>query len=96
MTTLGVVVVVLAFVFGILLLTGHGDFLLQAGIAPGTKKVYDDKKVSKASGIAFLLVGVISVIDLFTEALAFKIAYLAAICVIFGVMLWYIVNKCKL
>ena len=96
MTTLGVIVVVGAFILGIMLLTGHGDFFMQAGTTPGMKKIYDDKKVAKASGIAFLVTAGVSAIDLFTETLPLKIAYLVAIIVIFGVLFWYIVNKCKL
>ena len=95
MTAFGVIVVVGAFVIGIMLLTGHGDFFMQTGANPGMKKIYDDKKVAKASGIAFLVTAGLSAIDLFTDTLPLKVAYLVAIIVIFGVLFWYIVNKCK-
>ena len=96
MDTLGVIVAVGALVVGLMLLTGHGSFFMQTGTDASRKKVYDDKKVEKASGIAFIVTAALSAIDLFTTTMTMKIAYLAALILVFGVLIWYIVNKCKI
>ena len=96
MEGLGYIITGVSLVCGILLLTGHGDFLLKSGNAAGTKEIYDQKKLSKACGIALLITGVASLIDCFTTTMAFKIAYIVVIFAIFGTLFWYIANKCKL
>ena len=51
--------------------------------------------MAKASGVALILIGVVSAIDLFTTALAFKIAYIAALLIIIVGLVCYLRLKCK-
>ena len=81
--------------YGIMLLTGHGDIFLKGGNSDISKKLYDEEKMAKASGVALILIGVVSAIDLFTTALAFKIAYIAALLIIIVGLVCYLKLKCK-
>ena len=70
MDSLDLILTVAAFIVGIMLLTGHGDIFLKGGNSDISKKLYDEEKMAKASGVALILIGVVSAIDLFTTALA--------------------------
>ena len=84
--SLNIILTIAAFIVGIMLLTGHGDI---------SKKLYDEEKMAKASGVALILIGIVSAIDLFTTALAFKIAYIAALLIIIVGLVCYLRLKCK-
>ena len=90
--SLNIILTIAAFVVGIMLLTGHGDIFLKGGNSDISKKLYDEEKMAKASGV---LIGVVSAIDLFTTALAFKIAYIAALLIIIVGLVCYLRLKCK-
>ncbi len=92
--TLGYFIIVVSIVGGLLLLTGHGDFLMGGGNSDERRKLYDMKKVEKASGIAFLIIGAATIADMFTTGMAAKIAYLVFIIVIFAVLIVYMRKKC--
>ncbi len=94
-TSFGVILTVAAFVLGILLLTGHGDFLLSGTGSEERRKIYDMDKLSKASGIAMIFFGIATGIDCFTVTPAAKIIYTLSIIVIFALMVFYIQKKCK-
>ncbi|MBQ9065633.1 MAG: DUF3784 domain-containing protein [Blautia sp.] len=96
MEGLGYIITAVSLVCSILLLTGHGSFLLQQGGADRGKKLHDEKKLSKACGIALLITGIASLIDCFTTAMPLKIAYIVVIFVVFAVLFWYIAKKCRL
>ena len=96
MESLGYLITGVSLVCGILLLSGHGSILLQGTGAEERKKKYDQKKMEKSCGIALLITGVLSVIDCFTTTMALKIAYLIAIALVFGILFWYMANKCKI
>ena len=83
--SLNIILTIAAFIVGIMLLTGHGDIFLKG----------DEEKMAKASGVALILIGVVSAIDLFTTALAFKIAYIAALLIIIVGLVCYLKLKCK-
>lgn len=93
--SLNIILTIAAFIVGIMLLTGHGDIFLKGGNSDISKKLYDEEKMAKASGVALILIGVVSAIDLFTTALAFKIAYIAALLVIIVGLVCYLRLKCK-
>ena len=95
MDSLSLILTIAAFIVGIMLLTGHGDIFLKGGNADIRKKLYDEEKMAKASGVAFILIGVVSAIDLFTTALAFKIAYIVALLIIIIGLVYYLRVKCK-
>lgn len=82
-------------IIGIMMLTGHGGVFMRGGNAEVRKKLYDEKKIEKASGIALILVGIITGVDMQTTGVAFKIGYVALMAVIFGVLIYYIQKKCK-
>ena len=95
MDSLSLILTIAAFIVGIMLLTGHGDIFLKGGNADIRKKLYDEEKMAKASGVALVLIGVVSAIDLFTTALAFKIAYIVALLIIIIGLVYYLRVKCK-
>lgn len=94
--SLNIILTIAAFIVGIMLLTGHGDIFLKGGNSDISKKLYDEEKMAKASGVALILIGVVSAIDLFTTtALAFKIAYIVALLIIIVGLVCYLRLKCK-
>ena len=95
MDSLDLILTVAAFIVGIMLLTGHGDIFLKGGNSDISKKLYDEEKMAKASGVALILIGIVSAVDLFTTALAFKIAYIVALLIIIIGLVYYLRVKCK-
>ena len=95
MDSLSLILTIAAFIVGIMLLTGHGDIFLKGGNADIRKKLYDEEKMAKASGVALMLIGIVSAVDLFTTALAFKIAYIVALLIIIIGLVYYLRVKCK-
>ena len=95
MDSLSLILTIAAFIVGIILLTGHGDIFLKGGNADIRKKLYDEEKMAKASGVALILIGIVSAVDLFTTALAFKIAYIVALLIIIIGLVYYLRVKCK-
>ena len=95
MDSLSLILTIAAFIVGIMLLTGHGDIFLKGGNADIRKKLYDEEKMAKASGVALILIGIVSAVDLFTTALAFKIAYIVALLIIIIGLVCYLRVKCK-
>nr|WP_294694020.1 DUF3784 domain-containing protein [uncultured Blautia sp.] len=93
--SLSLILTIAAFIVGIMLLTGHGDIFLKGGNADIRKKLYDEEKMAKASGVALILIGIVSAVDLFTTALAFKIAYIVALLIIIIGLVYYLRVKCK-
>ena len=49
MGSLDIFLTVAALVAGVMLLTGHGDVFMKGGNASERKKLYDEKKVQKAT-----------------------------------------------
>ena len=95
MDSLSLILTIAAFIVGIMLLTGHGDIFLKGGNADIRKKLYDEEKRAKARGVALILIGIVSAVDLFTTALAFKIAYIVALLIIIIGLVYYLRVKCK-
>ena len=95
MDSLSLILTIAAFIVGIMLLTGHGDIFLKGGNADIRKKLYDEEKMAKASGVALILIGIVSAVDLFPTALAFKIAYIVALLIIIIGLVYYLRVKCK-
>ncbi len=81
-------------IIGILLMTGHGDFFMKGGNTQLRKAKYDEKKMAKGSGLALILIGIITFIDSYTTTVAAKIGYIVAIVVILVGLMWYLNNKC--
>ena len=52
-----------ALIVGILLLTGHGEIFLKGGNTQLRKAKYDEDKMSKGSGVALILIGIMTFID---------------------------------
>ena len=59
-------------IIGILLMTGHGDFFMKGGNTQLRKAKYDEKKMAKGSGLALILIGIITFIDSYTTTVAAK------------------------
>ncbi|MDO5818173.1 MAG: DUF3784 domain-containing protein [Eubacteriales bacterium] len=95
MDSLDLILTVAAFVVGIMLLTGHGDIFMKGGNADVRKKLYDEKKMEKGCGIALILIGIVSAVDMFTTGMAFKIAYIVILLIIIIGLLYFLRVKCK-
>ena len=92
--TFGIIITAIALIGGILLLTGNGGFLMGGGNAEQRKKIYNLEKVERATGIAFLVVGVASLIDLFTTGLIASVIYLIVVIGSFTALFVYMRKKC--
>ena len=82
-----------ALIAGILLLTGHGDFLLKGGNAELRK--YDEAKMTKGSGVALILIGILTGIDSYTEGMASEIIYVILLLLVMVGLGLYLKYKCK-
>lgn len=83
-----------ALIVGILLLTGHGEIFLKGGNTQLRKAKYDEDKMSKGSGVALILIGIMTFIDSYTETLAAKLIYVALLIVIMVGLGFYVKLKC--
>ena len=95
MDALDLILTVGAVVIGIMLLTGHGSFFMSGGDAVKRKKLYDEEKMEKASGIALLAIGVLTGIDHITTTVTAKIVYIVVLVIILAVLIYYLKTKCK-
>lgn len=96
MGSLDVIFTVGSLIIGIMLLTGHGDIFMRGGNPQERKKRFDEKKMERASGIAFVLMGVVTGVDCLTESLAAKIIYMVVLIAIFAGLIIYIQKKCRI
>ena len=53
----------IALIVGIMLLTGHGDIFLKGGNTKLRKEKYDEKKMTKGSGVTLILFGIVTFKD---------------------------------
>ena len=90
----GLILAVIAFIAGIMLMTGHGDILLKGGNTKLRKEKYDEKKMTLGSGVALLLIGITTFIDAYTTAIAAKIAYIIVLLIILVGLALYLKYKC--
>lgn len=90
-----IILTVVALVAGFLILIGKGDFLMKGGNDELRKKMYDEKKMEKASGIALILIGAATGIDMFTEGFAAKMGYIVVLLVILVGLFYYVRKKCR-
>ena len=93
------VVIILFLIFvimGIIFLFGKGSFLI-AGYNTADKKEkekYDEKKMTKGSGVTLILFGIVTFIDSYTTSLTAKIIYILAILAILVGFVVYLKKKC--
>nr|WP_295282989.1 DUF3784 domain-containing protein [uncultured Blautia sp.] len=83
-----------ALIVGIMLLTGHGDIFLKGGNTKLRKEKYDEKKMTWGSGVALILIGIVTFIDSYTTSLASKIGYIIVILAILAGLVLYLKFKC--
>lgn len=83
-----------ALIVGIMLLTGHGDIFLKGGNTKLRKEKYDEKKMTWGSGVALILIGIVTFIDSYTTSLAAKIGYIIVILAILAGLVLYLKFKC--
>ena len=84
----------IALIVGIMLLTGHGDIFLKGGNTKLRKEKYDEKKMTKGSGVTLILFGIVTFIDSYTTSLTAKFIYILAILAIFVGFVVYLKKKC--
>lgn len=94
-TTFDLILTVGSIIIGIMLLAGKGSIFMGGGNAQKRHSEYDEKKMEKASGIALILVGIVTGIDTVTTGAAAKIGYTVALVVIFAGLIIYYRTKCK-
>lgn len=93
--TLDFILTFAAIVVGIMLLTGNGGIFMKGGNTELRKKLYDEKKMEKSSGIALILIGIATGIDSYTTGVAAKVAYIVVLIVILAALIYYLKAKCK-
>ena len=71
------------------------DFFLKGGHADLRKKKYDEAKLSKASGVTLILIGIATGIDSYTTSLAAKIAYVVILLAILAGLGLFLKFKCQ-
>ena len=90
----GLILAVIALIAGIMLLTGHGDFLLKGGNTKLRKEKYDEKKMTWGSGVALVLIGVATFVDAYTTSITAEIIYIVVLLAILGWLVYYLKTKC--
>lgn len=95
MDSFDMILTVVALVMGVMLLTGHGDVLMKGGNAAERKKIYDEKKVQKVSGVTMILFGLLTGLDMVVKSYVYDILYLVFVIIIFVIMVVIIRKKCK-
>ena len=93
--TLDIFITVVSLVVGGMLLTGHGDFFMKGGNADLRKKLYDEEKLQRASGIGLLCYGAVTGINMLFQGFTASIIYFVVILVISAVLIWYIRTRCR-
>lgn len=93
--TLDYVIAIGCLVVGIMLLTGHGAVFMKGGNERLRKEKYDTKKMERATGIAFVLIGIVSFVDIYTTGMAAKIGYIVVLFLVFVPLIYYLKVKCK-
>ena len=93
--TFDMILTIVALVVGVMMVTGHGDIFMKGGNAELRQKIYDEKKMEKSGGIAMILLGIATGINMYTEELTAKIIYIVVLIVIFGTLIYYLRTKCR-
>ena len=95
MGALDVMLTAAALVVGFLLVIGKGSFFMKGGNDQARKAMYDEKKMEKGSGVALILIGLATGIDMFTTGMAFKIGYIVVLLIIIVGLMYYLRVKCR-
>lgn len=93
--TFDMILTIAALVVGVMMVTGHGELFMKGGNAELRKKIYDEKKMEKSGGIAMILLGIATGINMYTEGFTAKIIYIIVLVVIFGGLIYYLRTKCR-
>lgn len=93
--TLDFILTFAAIVVGIMLVTGNGGIFMKGGNTELRKKLYDEKKMEKSSGIALILIGIATGIDSYTTGVVAKVTYIVVLIVILAALIYYLKAKCK-
>ena len=93
--TLDIFITVVSLVVGVMLLTGHGDFFMKGGNADLRKKLYDEEKLQRASGIGLLCYGAVTGINMLFQGFTASIIYFVVILDISAVLILYIRTRCR-
>ena len=66
----------IALIVGIMLLTGHGDIFLKGGNTKLRKEKYDEKKMTKGSGVTLILFGIVPTQQVLLQSLFIFLQFL--------------------
>ncbi len=80
---------------GILILTGHGDFIMKGGNAQARREHYDEKKMVVPTGIAFLLIGGLTILNIYMTTTWAHVVYLILMVAVFAGLIVYYQMKCR-
>lgn len=94
-TALDYILTIAALVVGILLLAGKGSVFMKGGNTELRRKLYDERKMEKSSGIALVLIGIGTGVSTFTTSAAVQIGYIVFLIVVFVAWIYYLKVKCK-
>lgn len=84
-----------ALIIGVMLVTGHGSIFMKGGNAEIRKKLYDEKKMEKGCGVALILIGVLSGVNMVLDSMISKVAYIVILLIIIIGMVYYLRTKCR-
>ena len=94
--TFDIIVIVGSFLIAVLLLTGHSDFIMSGGDRKKRNAMYDERKMEKVFGIAFLISGIATVLDSYVIKAPWSAAvYTVLIILIFAAAILYVRFKCR-
>ena len=88
------ILAIAALVIGIMILTGHGSVFMKGGNTQARAQKYDEKKMTKGSGVTLILFGIVTFIDSYTTSLTAKFIYILAILAILVGFVVYLKKKC--
>lgn len=92
--SLDIVLTVGAIIIGLMLITGNGGMFLRGGNEQLRRERYDEEKMAKGAGVAFILAGIATGISMFFETSTAKAIYVVVLALIFAGMFYYIKTKC--
>lgn len=94
-TLIDYILTVAAVVVGIALLSGKGDIFMKGGNTELRKKLYDERKMAKVSGIALILIGAATGLSTLTTNAVVQIVYLVFLIATFIIWVYILKTKCK-
>ena len=81
-------------VVGVMLVIGKGSIFMKGGNTKERQEKYDVRKMEKATGVAFIIIGILTGIDSYTTGLWAELVYVLLLIAILGILIFYIRTRC--